>query len=176
MNSTSGDLISLAVQRSFSPKCKKVQKTSLDEHIVANARRILSTKIDYVPTAKYSTTSFLEGLKNKYIVLKPSKSKRNKKKRKKLKNQLNQDSDTSKLQMKNTELSGQNLSLPSPKIVLFSSDAVQLGWKNSIPVGSGFVNSGTTCYINSTLQVTWLVEGFYNAIYYRMIVQLFLFL
>lgn len=154
MNSTSGDLISLALQRSFAPKYKKV-KNSLDDHIVANARRILSTKIDYVLTAKYSTSSFLDSLKKKYIVLKPSKIKKNKKK-KKLKSL--RDCDNSNVQMKNTELSAQNLSLPAPKIVLFSPDAVQLGWKNTVPVGSGFVNSGTTCYINSTLQVTYSAE------------------
>lgn len=150
MDSTSGDLISLALKRSFSPKCKKLHRNTLDEHIVANARRILSTKIDYVLTTKYSTASFLDSLKKKYIVLKPSKL--NKKKKKKSKNHLT-NTDHSKVQMKNTELSGQNLSLPTPKTVLFSPDAVQLGWKNTYPVGSGFVNSGTTCYINSTLQV-----------------------
>ncbi|XP_065210113.1 ubiquitin carboxyl-terminal hydrolase 36 [Planococcus citri] len=160
MNSTSGDLISLALKRSFLPKYKKLHKNSLDEHIVANARRILSTKIDYVLTTKYSTASFLDSLKKKYIVLKPSKL--NKKKKKKSKNRSD-DTDNSKAQMKDTEQSGQNLSLPTPKTVLFSPDAVQLGWKNnSYPVGSGFVNSGTTCYINSTLQALFHVPSFVN--------------
>lgn len=153
MNCTSGDLINSALQRSFSQKCNKGQVGSLsvDDHIVANARRILSTKIDYVSSNEYSTSAFLENLKKKYIVLKPKNKKRLKKRKKKSKNK--NSADDSALQMKNTELSGQNLTLPAPKTVLFSPDAVQLGWKSTVPVGSGFVNLGTTCYINSTLQV-----------------------
>lgn len=148
MHSRDGNLITAALQRSFAPNCKK-KSTNIDDHLVASARRVLSTNIEYVHCPQYSATKYLEKLKSKYTVLKRNKEIGKKKK----KRNKHRQSENSENQMKNTELSGQDQTLPDPKVVLFSPDDVQLGWKSNIPVGSGFVNMGTTCYINSTLQV-----------------------
>ncbi len=153
MTSASGNLISAALQKSFTPSSKQSNGSDVNDCIVASARRVLSSKIEYVHCPEYSASNFLESLKSKYTVLKPDNRKRkNKRKKRKSKHHSGENNDHT-AQMKNTELNGQNLSLPVPKVVLFSPDAVQLGWKGLVPVGSGFSNLGTTCYINSTLQV-----------------------
>lgn len=160
MHSTrSGELISMALQATLISGSKKYKVPNIDDHIVASARRVLSTKIEYVHCPQYSTSSFLDSLKSKYPVLKSNRSK--KKKRKKNKHKSNENSN-SKSPMKNTEFNDQNLSLPTPKVVLFPAEAVQLGWRGTLPVGSGFVNLGTTCYINSTLQALFHVPSFVN--------------
>ena len=45
-------------------------------------------------------------------------------------------------------------SLPAPKVTLFRSEDVKVGWKGPVPVGAGMINMGNTCYMNSTLQVS----------------------
>jgi len=48
-------------------------------------------------------------------------------------------------------------SLPEPSFVLFPRERIQLGWRKEEAslAGSGMVNTGVICYINSTLQVRY---------------------
>jgi ubiquitin carboxyl-terminal hydrolase 36/42 len=52
--------------------------------------------------------------------------------------------------------------LPTPKVTLFPASSVELGWKEDQCVGSGMINVGNTCYLNSILQALFHVPAFVN--------------
>ena len=45
--------------------------------------------------------------------------------------------------------------LEEPKKVLYPMEMVKLGWRNPPSKRSGMINLGNTCYLNSTLQVSF---------------------
>lgn len=176
MPASSGDPISAALNHSLAASSKfSCDEDNLDSKLIGSTKRVLLSEIKYEQTSSYSSN--LLDLKSKYIVLKPTGNVENSEF--KLKNGLPSSkakdtlSDTKAsaqggspkvLNMNNSNSSNSGAAsssksdsvLPSPKRVLFPPEKIQLGWQSkSQPVGSGMVNMGNTCYLNSTLQVSY---------------------
>ncbi|XP_024216737.1 ubiquitin carboxyl-terminal hydrolase 36 isoform X3 [Halyomorpha halys] len=158
MPAQSGDPITSALRLSLSTvkKCKSGE--DLDSRLVASAKQILFTEAKYEKN-KCVNTSFLNELKSKYTVLSTV-----------VNNNVKSDEVTSSKDSVSVEASPKKVmviskeptALPTPKRVLYSPDAVRLGWSSQIPVGSGFVNLGNSCYLNSILQALFHVPAFVN--------------
>ncbi|XP_017012355.2 ubiquitin carboxyl-terminal hydrolase 36 isoform X1 [Drosophila takahashii] len=164
---------------------------SLQNHIVANAKRILMAKIEYEEVPNYHD-SVLDNLKSKYIVIKPGNpgaingfgSKNHTGKvvganghdnngasRKSTaehpNNQSNQHHNTNHPHATNSN-SNPNPNpneLPKPKRILYPRENIRIGWKQSDrkwQVGTGMINVGNTCYLNSTLQALLHIPALAN--------------
>lgn len=171
MPASSGDPISAALTHSFASSSKiSSDGDSLDTKLSGSAKRVLLSEIKYEQTSSYSSN--LTELKSKYIVLKPSSNLENgdislknglpKARDSLIETKLTpahsvslKPSSSSSLKSPSHAI-GSNKSdavLPSPKRILYPPERIQLGWQKNQPIGSGMVNMGNTCYLNSTLQV-----------------------
>ncbi|XP_033160007.1 ubiquitin carboxyl-terminal hydrolase 36 isoform X1 [Drosophila mauritiana] len=151
---------------------------SLQNHIVANAKRILMAKIEYEEVPNYHE-SVLENLKSKYIVIKPGNPGAingfsGKNNTGKLVGANGHDNNGARKQAEHPNnqshhnhphpTSNPN-ELPKPKRVLYPRENIRIGWKQSErkwQVGTGMINVGNTCYLNSTLQALLHIPALAN--------------
>ncbi|XP_052845456.1 ubiquitin carboxyl-terminal hydrolase 36 isoform X1 [Drosophila gunungcola] len=155
---------------------------NLQNHIVANAKRILMAKIEYEEVPNFHE-SVLENLKSKYIVIKPGNpgaingfgGKNNTGKvvganghdnnggcRKQSEHPNNQSHHNNHNHANPTNNPNE---LPKPKRVLYPRENIRIGWKQSErkwQVGTGMINVGNTCYLNSTLQALLHIPALAN--------------
>ncbi|KAL1129410.1 hypothetical protein AAG570_013937 [Ranatra chinensis] len=150
MPAQSGDPVATAIHTSLVSVKKCSNKTMTTG---STARLVLSSEVKYERSPSLDSTAVLGQLKSKYIVLSPAAPMGS------TNGRLTDEASVKKV----SKCSGAPLAAPAvhskdnsstSKRVLYPPESVQLGWKGSTPVGSGFINLGNTCYLNSTLQVS----------------------
>ncbi|XP_016969554.2 ubiquitin carboxyl-terminal hydrolase 36 isoform X1 [Drosophila rhopaloa] len=173
---------SLGASSSSSDQAKTGEDSAgnLQNHIVANAKRILMAKIEYEEVPNFHE-SVLENLKSKYIVIKPGNpgaingfgGKNNTGKvvganghdNNGSRKQLEHPSNQSHHNNHHPNPSNSPNELPKPKRVLYPRENIRIGWKQSErkwQVGTGMINVGNTCYLNSTLQALLHIPALAN--------------
>ncbi|XP_047534809.1 ubiquitin carboxyl-terminal hydrolase 36 [Vanessa atalanta] len=145
------DPVSSALRLSLTPE-ESQSSSLLDSRLYSSAKSVLLSKIEFEESGDYQS-NVLDGLKSKYVVIRPKKPVLDTKLLKKEVNSGNQCIENTK----NIEEG-----LPKPKRVFFPVEKVQLGWQTAWAAGSGIQNVGNTCYLNSTLQALFHVPAFAN--------------
>ncbi|XP_047026790.1 ubiquitin carboxyl-terminal hydrolase 36 isoform X1 [Helicoverpa zea] len=145
------DPVTSALRLSLTPD-ESQSSSLLDSRLYSSAKSVLLSKIEFEESGDYQS-NVLDGLKSKYVVIRPKKTVHDNKLLKKECNSAGQASENNK----NVEDG-----LPKPKRVLFPVEKVHLGWQNAWAAGAGMQNVGNTCYLNSTLQALFHVPAFAN--------------
>ncbi|CAG0890298.1 unnamed protein product [Darwinula stevensoni] len=152
--------------RPHKPPKSEESAAELNEHLVATAKRLLMTTIEYV-TAESGKSDVLQKLKSKYIVLNdvPKYNGAGS-------SSLTPQNGThpavmpglTDLHVDGGKPSSDTLpdEIGAPQAVLFPLEKVIVGWAKKYPVGAGFYNMGNTCYMNSSLQVMIHCPSFIN--------------
>ncbi|KAJ8716060.1 hypothetical protein PYW08_013345 [Mythimna loreyi] len=144
------DPVTSALRLSLTPD-ESQSSSLLDSRLYSSAKSVLLSKIEFEESGDYQS-NVLDGLKSKYVVIRPKKPVHDNKLLKKECISAGQASEN-----KNVEDG-----LPKPKRVLFPVEKVHLGWQNAWAAGAGMQNVGNTCYLNSTLQALFHVPAFAN--------------
>ncbi|KAF4524161.1 hypothetical protein B566_EDAN010617 [Ephemera danica] len=147
MPASVNETVSASLLLSLSTKCGPENgEIPLEQRMAAATKRVLHTGIEYEISNDTYHSSVLQGLKAKYAHEDTSLT--------------NGSCSNSPNAQGKGVVDSNNPNLPVPTRVLFPMEKVQMQWalQRNHP-GSGFINAGNSCYLNSVLQVN-LYERF----------------
>ncbi|XP_076459651.1 uncharacterized protein LOC143292880 [Babylonia areolata] len=156
------DAIESTLKKSLS--LGKHKGRDLDQNVASSAQRLLQQSIEFVP-AKQPFSFQFSSLKSKYILLKPSKKDGEKASKTKSGSQTHssqKDTMVNGLVGPSGDTATMGESLPSPRVVIYPPEQVQLGWRQMHKVGGGLINMGNTCFMNSSLQCLTYTPPLFN--------------